>query len=153
MKKLLVVLCCLSLTTPLVASAEMYKWQDKNGKWQYSDTPPPGGASYTTLEKDPAPIGSDTAGSVDMKTNTEKEWKAKAEQDAAKKKQEEEKLAEEAKAKEERCRNARLRHVQFQQGGRVYRVNENGEREYFSSKEIDEEVQKAQSDIEANCPP
>lgn len=171
MKKLLLVLCCLPLLAFLTSAAEVYKWKDKNGKWQYSDSPPLINVPYTTLSGKtysppaetaaPADAGAQTpaAGAAAGKNGAAKDDKAaqdpkdKAEQDAAKKKQEEEKAAAEAKLKEEKCKNARIRLAQFQQGGRIYRANENGEREYYGDKEIAAEIQNAQGDIEANCPP
>ena len=39
MNRIWLVMVALCLALP--ASAQMYKWKDANGKWQYSDTPPP----------------------------------------------------------------------------------------------------------------
>jgi Domain of unknown function (DUF4124) len=36
-------LCASTLLLPVLAQAEMYKWKDKNGVMQYTDTPPPYG--------------------------------------------------------------------------------------------------------------
>lgn len=75
----------------------------------------------------------------------------KAAKEAEAKKQQEEKLAAEKKLKEQACKAARSRVAQFEQGGRIYRVNENGEREYYGDKEIAVELDQARSDVEANC--
>ncbi|HEY9103702.1 DUF4124 domain-containing protein [Chitinimonas sp.] len=40
-------IACLLALLPLLASAEVYKWVDANGKVQYSDQPPPGGKAAT----------------------------------------------------------------------------------------------------------
>ena len=32
------------------AKSMVYKWRDKNGKWQISNTPPPAGTAYTEQE-------------------------------------------------------------------------------------------------------
>lgn len=75
----------------------------------------------------------------------------KAAHEAAAKKQQEEKLAAEKKAKEQACKSARSRLAQYQAGGRIYRVNEQGEREYIGDKEITVELEQAKNDVEANC--
>lgn len=191
MKKLVLALCCLSLIAAMPATAEVYKWKDKSGKTQYSDSPPLSNIPYTTLSgKKPAqpqqapvnaPANTDPAASApgiapapgakagkapvaappggpqapaDPNASLQKvpqELKDKAAQDAAGKKQEEEKKAAEAKNKEQTCKAARSRLAQFEQGGRIYRVNEKGEREYYGDKEIAAELQNAKDDVAANC--
>jgi hypothetical protein len=72
----------------------------------------------------------------------------KAAKETELKKLQDEKLAAEKQAK---CKNAKSRLAQFQQGGRIYRVNEKGEREYYGDKEIAGELEQAKSDVEASC--
>lgn len=177
MKKLVLALCCLSLASVGVASAEVYKWKDKNGKTQYSDSPPLSNIPYTTLSgkksAQPAPpvaaeTGSNKAADsakagnapgspqapLDPNASKEKvsqDLKDKAAKEAEAKKQEEDKKTAEKKAKDEACKAARSKLAQFQQGGRIYRVNEKGEREYYGDKEIAAEIANAQSDVAANC--
>lgn len=186
MKKLLLALCCLPFVMSFAASAEVYKWKDKSGKTQYSDSPPLSNIPYTTLSgkksaqpaapaqaptaeqaapapgvkagktpanMPPVPPGGPQA-PTDPNASKEKvpqELKDKAAQDAANKQQEEEKKAAEAKAKEQACKSARSRLAQFEQGGRIYKVNEKGEREYYGDKEIAAEIQNAKDDVAANC--
>ncbi|MEC5398073.1 glutaredoxin family protein [Uliginosibacterium sp. H1] len=40
-------ICLLTVTVPLTAGAQVYRWVDKDGKVTYSDTPPPTGAVQT----------------------------------------------------------------------------------------------------------
>ena len=49
MKKLLIAFFCTSLLMSATVSAEVYKWKDKSGKTQYSDSPPLSNIPYTTL--------------------------------------------------------------------------------------------------------
>lgn len=149
MKKLLLVLCCLLLAMPLVASADMYKWKDKNGKWQYSDVPPPGDVAYTKVVTDPAPTSSGAAGGANV--SKDPEWKSRATQDAAQKKLEEDKLAEEARAREARCKQAKSVKATFEQGGRIVSVNENGERHYYGDQERAAIIQQSREVIETDC--
>lgn len=181
MKKLLIALCCLPFVMTLPASAEVYKWKDKSGKMQYSDSPPLSNIPYTTLSgKKPAqpaqaapaadpnkptdPAAKQAAGAAGVpggpntpadpkaaKDKAAQDPKDKAAKDAEAKKQEEEKKAAEKKAKEQACKTARSKLAQFEQGGRIYRVNEKGEREYYGDKEIAAEIQNAKDDVAANC--
>lgn len=75
----------------------------------------------------------------------------KAAKEAELKKYQEEKLAVEKKNKERACKDAKSRLAQYQQGGRIYRVNEQGEREYIGDKEIAVELEQAKADVEASC--
>lgn len=75
----------------------------------------------------------------------------KAAREAEAKRLQEERLAAEKRVKDQNCKNARSRVAQFQQGGRMYRTNERGEREYYGDKEIANELAQAKEDVEANC--
>lgn len=56
--KLRILLLCL-LMLPALASAEIYKWKDKDGKVRYSDVPPPSNVKQEALygKKIPKPTG------------------------------------------------------------------------------------------------
>lgn len=181
MNKLIVVACCAMVLAPVGASAEVYKWKDSTGKMHYSDSPPLTNIPYTTLSgKKPAntlapaasPNNTPNGGkpgdpavgvpgkpgeakpAADGKVDPAAQKKAleeKAAKEAEAKKQQEEKLAAEKRVKEQACRAARSKVAQFQQGGRIYRVNEKGEREYYGDQEIANELAQAQEDVAANC--
>ena len=189
MKRLLLALCCLPLALSFAASAEIYKWKDKSGKIQYSDSPPLNNIPSTTLSRkkaaqpaapapaaeqatppgtaQPMPAPSTKAGKMpanmppggpqapsDPEASKEKvpqELKDKAAQEEASKQQDETKKAADAQAKDQACKAARSRVAQFEQGGRIYKVNEKGEREYYGDQDIAAELQKAKDDVAANC--
>lgn len=187
MNKALIAVCCVLMFSSVSASAEVYKWKDKSGKTQYSDSPPLSNIPYTTLSGKKSagdqPAAASTApvaaskGAADTKAKAEggtkpagtapdasakedpnsakqkvaEDLKEKAAKEAEAKKQQEEKLAADKRAKEQACKNARSRVAQFEQGGRIYRVNEQGERDYYGDKEIAAELENAKNDVEANC--
>jgi len=172
MKKWLIALCCLPLLMSATVSAEIYKWKDKAGKTQYSDSPPLSNIPYTTLSGKKSPSSATAAPKTEeaakngkttpaapadlndpeaSKNKVSDELKEKAAKDAEAKKQQEDKLAAEKKANEQACKAARSRLAQFEQGGRIYRTNERGEREYYGDKEIAAEIENAKSDIAASC--
>lgn len=187
MNKALIAACCVLVLASAPASAEVYKWKDKSGKTQYSDSPPLSNIPYTTLSGKKSPGDQPAAASAapaaasksaaDTKTKAEgsakpaaaapdasakdapdaakqkvaEDLKEKAAKEAEAKKQQEEKLAADKRAKEQACKNARSRVAQFEQGGRIYRVDEQGERQYYGDKEIAAELENAKNDMEANC--
>ena len=71
------------------------------------------------------------------------------EEEAAKKKAE---AAEaEQKAKQENCANAKANLSNLQQGGRIYKMNEKGEREYLDDAAMAEGAAKAQAEVDKYC--
>ena len=55
------------------------------------------------------------------------------------------------KLKAENCKAAKANHGTYTQGGRVYKTNEKGEREYMDDKDLEEGKEKAQQRIDENC--
>jgi hypothetical protein len=187
MNKALIAACCVLALASASASAEIYKWKDKAGKTQYSDSPPLSNIPYTTLSGKKAPPAAGAVPAAGAPANGQppqpgqpkpeampkdkaapnatgddgdpnpskhkvsEDLKEKAAKDEEAKKQVEEKAAAEKKAKDQACKDARSRLAQFQQGGRIYRVNEKGERDYYGDKEIEAELENAKSDVAANC--
>jgi hypothetical protein len=179
MKRVIVIACCALVLAPAAAMAEVYKWKDKSGQTIYSDTPPLSSVPYSTLSgkkspgakaaeqaadstatgapvADPAKAGAAAPAAAGGKPAVDpavqkKLLEEKAAKEAERKKYEELKQATEKKAKEQACKDAKSRLAQFQQGGRIYTMNEQGEREYMGDKEIAVGLEQAQADVEANC--
>ena len=181
MKRVIVIACCALVLAPAAAMAEVYKWKDKSGQTIYSDTPPLTSVPYSTLSgkkspgakaaeaapapepaagstatgapvADPAKAGAAAGGKPAVDPAVQKKLlEEKAAKEAERKKYEELKQATEKKAKEQACKDAKSRLAQFQQGGRIYTMNEQGEREYIGDKEIAVGLEQAQADVEANC--
>ncbi len=169
-RKLLGVVCAVLLALPLLANAEVYKWKDKNGEIRYSDTPPPSNIKLEQIgrKKVAKPTGSaplspvtdtakmpvataapasDAKGKEGKEDDAAKNRQNKAEADK-KTKEEKEKIA---KIKEENCRTAKTNLASYQQGGRLFKVDEKGERHYFDDKELKEGAAKSQQDVSENC--
>lgn len=170
MKKWLVMACCAMAAVPLMSAAEIYKWKDASGKMHYSDTPPPSKIPYSTLSgkksvQTEQAMPAMEAAPADAKAPAKAAAAAAGKDDPAQKKAEEEKTAREAEIKrlqaekaameksirEQNCANARKRIAQFEQGGRIYTVDEKGERHYYGDAEIGSELERARADVEANC--
>ncbi len=161
---LLLVLMVFGVASSL-SHAEIYKWKDKNGAIRYSDTPPPSNIKQEAIGKKKAvqPTGQAPLAPVETaKPATSKEaTKAPAsnEDEAAKKRQadaevdKKNKLEKEKQevAKAENCKIAKANLENYTQGGRIYKMNEKGEREYVSDAGLEEGKAKAQQEINENC--
>ncbi len=163
------ILCVLLLALPVQGNAEIYKWKDKNGTTRYSDTPPPSNIKQeaignkralkpsvaapvapavsqqlpatdeTTKDSPPVPGSADEEAAVKRQNNAEAEKNNKLE----KEKQE--------LAKAENCKAAKSNLASYEQGGRVYKMNEKGERIYLDENDFKAGREKAQQEINENC--
>ncbi len=158
LKQLLYLAFMIALASPILADAQIYKWKDKNGVTRYSDTPPPDNVKVDKIGKEKTtnstpPAAKDTkpvetnGGQVDAEDAAAKLRARNAE---IEKKNNEEKAAQ-AKLKAENCRAAKADYETFAQGGRIYQVNEKGEREYFDDAGLNERKAKAQSEMQQYC--
>jgi len=164
--KLLIALGVL-LVTALPVQAEIYKWVDKDGTVKYTDTPPPGGTKpLSTIGKkvvkpaaSPAvEVPKESSMAVPAQAKAEKKEDLSAEAQAKKKKEIEDiekknkaELEAQAKKKQMNCTTARANYQTYSQGGRVYRTNEKGEREYVDDKGLAEGAAQAQRDMQEYC--
>jgi hypothetical protein len=163
------------LVSLLMAPAQVHsqwKWRDKAGKTQYSDLPPPQDVPeanilarppvskppvFTSkpLSSAPAASAASTAASAPASpaskaSDAEEARRKKAEQDAivAKRKADEERVAAEKAAN---CKGARNNLKALEEGLRVSRTNDKGEREVLEDKGRAEEKQRARDIISKDC--
>jgi hypothetical protein len=147
------------------AQAQVHKCVDSGGKIVYSQDPCPANMKSGTLSRTvpPAPAASpadssakaakgDAAKSAAPKTAAEQEQAfRKRQQDQAKTAKESEEKSAEAQRKEEACRNARERLAQYEIGGRLARINAQGERYYLEDAQIEQEKGRARADVAQAC--
>ncbi len=146
-----VVLCL----APAQAGDGVYKWVDKDGKVHYSDMPPPQ-VNATKLRSNTAAATAAAPGAPEARPATnnyvdqEVEFRKRraAADESAKKQAEKEQQAEERR---QHCADSRGRLAMLQQGGRVYRTNEKGERVFFDDKKFAEEIAKEKKFQDQNC--
>lgn len=172
MQQILYSLCLLALVLPVVASAQIYKWKDKNGVMRYSDMPPPPNVEVETIgksAKDPYARAKalETQGSV---KNSEVGAVAPPDkkneivdppvdpmqmqmqmQKAEMEKQKKLEQQNQAKINAENCSAAKANYQTYLQGGRVYRINEKGERVFMSDEDLAAGKAKAQAEINRYC--
>ncbi|HET7199372.1 MAG TPA: DUF4124 domain-containing protein [Burkholderiales bacterium] len=156
----------LALIAAAGVQAQVYKCADASGNISYSQRPCPANMKREPMSRGAiprAPAAHSDEGAADKaakgeagknapKTPAQQEQafrqrlqdQAKAEKDAAQK-------AAEAKRKEENCRNSKQRLAQYEIGGRITRINEQGERYYMDDAQIESEKARASADVSQFC--
>jgi hypothetical protein len=144
------------------ASAQQYKWVDRNGRVQYGDTPPPG-ANATALRgpsarpsarpaaEAPAETAPDAAAKKGPPTMADRDAEFRKRREQAEKEREKQaKSSQQEQEKRENCENARAA-ARTLEGGRVSRTNAQGERYFMDEAEIQREMERARRAIKEAC--
>jgi uncharacterized protein DUF4124 len=158
MKRILVMLIALAFSG--VASAQLYKWVDKNGRVQYGDMPPADAAKVTRLK--PPPPGSAPAPSADAKKDAagkDKSAKALTPEQEFQKRQKERAEADQKASKERAeadqkragCEQAQASLRQLQSGQRLSTVNAQGERVFIDDDARARQIEQAQKSVADWC--
>ena len=153
MKRILAVLAALAFAA--AASAQTYKWVDKDGKVRYGDTPPPG-VKATPIRGPSGPAAQPPA--ADSKKGASKD-KPLSPEAAFRKRQDEQKQAEEkagkeraeADARRHNCEMARANLRQLESGQRISTTNAAGERVFIEDNERAAQTQRAQKAVSEWC--
>jgi len=151
------------------ANAQVYKCIDAAGKIIYSQNPCPANTTSGTVTRrvdrpSAAPTATPDAGPADKAAKGDAAKKsgpktaADQEQDFRKRQQDQAKAAKEsgeksaeAQRKEQNCRSARERLAQYEIGGRMTRINPQGERYYLDDTQIEQGRARARSDVAQAC--
>ena len=141
------------LATATVA-AQVYKWVDKDGKVQYTDTPPPPGATKAEPKKVEMP-GSPAAGPAaatagkTLQDRTKDFDKRKTE--AAEKAKKDSESQQSAEVDADNCRNAKTALIDLESGRPINRSNDKGERIFISDEERAADIARARAMVAAAC--
>ncbi len=153
------VLLSLIVVFSINANAQIYKWVDKDGSVRYTDTPPPNSVKKVTTisnKKDPAVSApqpkSDALKTAPAAEDTSPEALAKKRRELAEieKKNKEQKDAE-AESNRLNCASAKANLETYSQGGRIYKMNDKGEREYYSDQGLADGLAQAKQNIQKYC--
>jgi hypothetical protein len=145
MKRTLIIALACALA-PL-ASAQLYKYVDKDGKTVYSDQPP---ANVETKQVHVAPSAPPPAAA--QKSSVARDKDAEKVREATREKAKKvEQMAKADEATQARCAQGRRDLQLFTEGGRIGRLNEKGERVFFSDAEIETERARAQRTVDEAC--
>lgn len=141
----------LSFTAMTTQAVTYFKWTDANGTPHYSQYAPTNGVDLNKVEvinsRDlgPAiPSTSKNATAGEPATPLTPEQQRIAELEAQNK-------AQQQQQDKERCKALQNNLSNLDAGGRVYKMNEKGERQYLDSREIELQRQQAQQAINQFC--
>ena len=170
LQNLFCVMCAL-IALPALANAEIYKWKDKNGAVRYTDTQPPSNVKLEPIDgkratklSNQAPLAPVTnaqpvlskdelkgkAPTSNAESSGEAAAKLRQKNAEIEKNNKKEKDAQ-AKMNEENCKAAKSNLASYNQGGRIYKVNEKGEREYLDDAGLKAGADKSQKDVAEYC--
>jgi hypothetical protein len=161
-----ILILCVTLAFAAAASAQLYRWVDKDGRVHYTATPPPPGTKARTLQgpSTPSPAADDApqdAGAKDAAakdarkgppTPAEQEQEFRKRQLEAQKANEKAALAgKEAEAKQHNCTRARESLASVESGQRISRTNAQGERYYLDDEARARETESARRAVQDWC--
>lgn len=142
----------LVIALPLQAQAQVYKWKDKNGAIQYSDTPPAGDVAYEMVDKaKPAPKPAAPAAADPQALRNAAALRRQS--DAEIEKRNADKTRADIQAKLANCQNAKSEYQNFKQGGRIYKMTPEGERQYLGDEDIKQGLEAATKQVQQYCEP
>jgi hypothetical protein len=157
----------LALAAPL-SHADIYKWKDKNGVIRYSDVPPPSNVPHEAIgkrsNKSTAVVeqpGADTpeapvtpSGAATPAPSAPSDGDpnaAKRQKEAEEAKKKAESAEAEQQRKQENCTQAKSKLHTYQQGGRISKMNEQGEREFIDDAALAKGLEEAQAEVDKYC--
>jgi hypothetical protein len=143
MKRALMLATAVAFAT--AAEAQLYKYTDpKTGKTVYTDQPPVGTDSKAVNVRNTG--GPSTKSAVEQDKAAEKGRKKVAE-DAKKAGEAEQRAAQAA----ERCQAAKTNYQIYADGGRIQKLNAQGERELLTDEEIESKRASSRRQMEEAC--
>ncbi|HEB92362.1 MAG TPA: DUF4124 domain-containing protein [Gammaproteobacteria bacterium] len=149
MKKLIAVITLSLLCTVTSALAgKVYKWTDSEGNIHYGERPPGTQAKEIDIHKAPSSHNASPPGNSLQETNKLLETLQKERQQKAEKKAAAEK---ERKTREANCSYSKRRLAGYRIGGRIYEIDDQGERSYLSDSDIQQRLETAQKEVDKWC--
>lgn len=138
----------------IIAEAEVHRWVDASGKIHYSDLEPLGRVHDEKTLRSPASAAStsDASRASPAKTLADKEMefrKRRIEAEEARLKQEKDRTAQ--LSAERNCASARSNLKNLQEGGRIVRYDEKGERSFLDDNERNRRAAEAQKAVSDWC--
>jgi hypothetical protein len=147
MKRILIAAAVLALA-PL-ASAQLYKHVDKDGRTVYTDQPPANAdAKRINVPASPPPAPAASGNKSYMERDKEAEKGRKAAREKQEKADQAGKVAQE---NEQRCAHARTAYQQYEAGGRIYKLDAKGERVYLDDAELEAQRNRSRREMEEAC--
>jgi hypothetical protein len=134
-------LCILLL--PCIASAEIYRWTDANGQVHFGEAPR---AGAVPVEVKPQVVQQDAA-TIERQQRSERFFQARREEQ-----QEADAKNREQKAKSaQECQQLREQYDQLERGGTFYKVDAQGQRQYYEEKQLDSARSRLKARLAQRC--
>jgi len=139
--------CAVLLATVCTtALADVYRWKDANGQWQYSDQPVPGservgGPAKPVVPRPPAATPQKAPAAAAEPTDVTPPAGAPTPQVRQ----------EVAAQRAEQCKKATENYEKSMQAFRIYKTNEKGERVFLNAAEVDAARLQASTDKDFAC--
>jgi hypothetical protein len=132
-----------SLLWPCLASAEIYRWTDANGQVHFGEAPRAGAVQ---VEVKP-PVVQQDAAAAERQQRAERFFQARREeqQQANEKNQEQQ-----AKTAQE-CQKLREQYAELDRGGTFYKVDAQGERQYYNEAQLDSARSRLKARLAQRC--
>lgn len=132
------------LLLPALASAEIYRWTDANGQVHFGQRPAAAGAEK--VEVKPQVVERDQL-TRERQERTSRFYDARREEQA----QASVVTAERQAKRAEECRELRSRLASIPEGRSYYRAEADGQRSYYSDKQVDTARLQLQSRVAERC--
>ncbi len=155
-----VVFAVLALLLTQTVHSGVYKWTDENGKVHFGDRPPveqetdkvavPTGATPTEVRSEDGETTSPAATNASRQETRQRLLDQYAAERDAKRKAASEKREEQALRKAN-CAQAKDNLRNFQEHARMYKLDENGERVYYSTEEREQGLARAKGYVKQWC--
>ena len=151
----LIIALAILLATATVA-AQVYKWVDKDGKVQYSDTPPPPSATKAEAKKvdavpsAPATTAASAPAAGKALQDRNKDYD-KRRADAAEKSKKDDEAQKTAAAEDENCRRASAAVRDLESGRPITKVGDSGEILFVTDEQRQAEIAKARDLAASYC--
>jgi len=139
------------LLAPGIAAAEIYKWTDDEGRVHYDEKPKDRASDPMVIPKQYKKSATPPPDESQRFENIRK-WTDARQQEREAEKLRKAELEEKRAKREKRCNNLKNELSDIERGGiSWYRLDENGERQYYSDEEITKERKDLEKTIKENC--
>lgn len=145
------ILLALACAIAPVATAQLYKYVDKDGKTVYSDQPPANQDSQRLNVQSGRSTDTAPASSPAQKSAVERDKELQKTRDELKEKSKKaDDVEKKAASDAERCENAKGAYQQYADGGRMHKYV-NGERVYLGDEELAAETARSKREMDEAC--
>lgn len=139
------------LAASAVCAKDVYRWFDDSGTVHYADTPPEGIEAELVHMDSEATDRAQMARSSEATRARQQADSIRAAETTARKQEEKAGQEDLSTQRAELCTKARERYQVYINNRRLYRVLENGEREWYSDDEIEAARESARKSVEEFC--